>query len=102
MSRIEENLELKAKLRQEIGTVVWPRLQPHAERGVLFEVVAELDLLEVGVAVAEDRTEQVKKWLTEGHLLRPGPEKITAWHQEGGVFTALIVKPFVFFQKAPN
>lgn len=90
--------DLAARLRQEIGTVTWNRLQPHAERGVLFLVDSELDLLEVGIAVAEDRTESVRQWLEEGRLARPEAAKTTLWRQQGGLFQALIVKPYIFFQ----
>ena len=88
----------KEKLRQETGLVAWNHLRPQAGHGVLFEVGAELELVEVAAAVAADRTEQVRDWLARGLLLRPEGERLQALDENGGIFQAVIVKPYVFFQ----
>ena len=50
-SSLEDNLLLADKFKQEIGTVSWSWLRPHEKHKILFLVAAELDLIEVAVAV---------------------------------------------------
>ena len=88
------------KLRAEILEAPWIDLFPHAERGALFVVAEELDLADVGSKVAEDDTATVGKWLEDGELNRPAPEKIKAWDSEPGkLFRFLIVQPYVLIQE---
>jgi hypothetical protein len=94
----ENEILLREKLAGEIGTVAWSWLRPHQERGVLFLVGEELELIEVAVAVAEDRAETIRQWLASGCLGRPDAEMVAAWENRGGLFRGVIVKPYVFFQ----
>ncbi|MBN2705864.1 MAG: DUF2288 family protein [Deltaproteobacteria bacterium] len=91
--------ELARKMRAELGTVSWSWLRPHAKRGILFQVAVELDLLAVGLAVAEDRVKEVEIWLVRKRLARPTSEQLEGWEDRGGLFSALIVKPYVFFKE---
>ena len=82
---------LAKKLSAEVGVVSWEALSPHASRGALFWVDAQLDLVEVGVALAMDDVKSVRTWHEEGMLLlasASGPEDFSA-------FRFLIVQPFV-------
>lgn len=89
---------LAEKLKDEIGTADWPLLKPHAERGVLLMINSHLDLLEVAVQVAEDRTDQVRSWLDGGKITRPTPSQMQEWETENTIFTCVIVHPFVLIQ----
>jgi hypothetical protein len=92
------NEELSCKLADEIGTVPWSWLRIHHQRGILFLVAEELELLEVALAVAEDRVELIRFWLDAGRLNQPRPEQVEEWEVSGGLFAGVIVKPFVFFK----
>ena len=61
---------LKEKLQQDIMSSSWEPLKPHLERGAVFVVDFDLDLAEVGVALAEDNVAQVKAWMDK-ELLSP-------------------------------
>ncbi len=97
----DDEMLLREKLAAEIGTVAWSWLRPHHRRGILFLVDAEIELLEVAVAVAGDRVEMIREWLAAGSLQRPGPETVAVWESDGGLFRGVIVKPYVFFQPVP-
>ncbi len=98
---LSENGSLLAdKFKDEIGTVSWSWLRPHEKRKTLFRVAPELDLVEVAIAVAEDKATQVKVWLDRGDLEQPALEKVARWERDGGLFLGVIVKPYVFFQEA--
>ncbi len=89
---------LAEKLKNEIGTADWPLLKPHAERGVLLTINPQLDLLEVAVQVAEDRTEQIRLWLDDGKITRPTQAQMKEWEMGETIFTCIIVHPFVLIQ----
>ncbi len=93
-----EDSSLKATLKDDVGTVSWSWLRPHEKHGILFLVAEKLDLVEVAVEVAEDRVTQIKTWLENGDLIRPTPDQVVEWEKIGGLFTGIIVKPYVFFK----
>ncbi len=98
-SDLESNLLLADKFKEEIGTVSWSWLWPHEKRKILFRVAEELDLVEVAIAVAEDQTAKVKFWLENDDLTQPTVKQVAKWGKSGGLFQAVIVKPYVFFKE---
>ena len=93
----EDNL-LADRFKDEVGTVSWSWLRPHEKRGSLFLVAEKLDLIEVAIEVAEDRIIRIKAWLENGDLTRPTPDQVEEWNRVGGLFSGIIVKPYVFFK----
>jgi hypothetical protein len=92
--------DLRAQLSGEIHRVDWTPLAPHAKRGGLVMVAPELDLLDVGVAVARDEGAQVQGWMDAHQLGRPTDAEVEAWRQEADErFTVLIVQPYVLAQR---
>lgn len=90
--------ELRDKLTAAVGDTDWPPLGPHATRQALFEVHG-MDLVEVGLAIARDRSHIVAHWLAEGVIARPSAERIAAFEaQSDARFETLIVQPFVLFR----
>ena len=95
---MQEGSLLVEKFKDEVGTVSWSWLRPHEKRGSLFQVAENLDLIEVAVEVAEDRVTRIKTWLDNGDLSRPTPVQVEEWEKSGGLFSGIIVKPYVFFK----
>jgi hypothetical protein len=89
---------LREKLSGELGVATWKSLLPEMLTKSLFFVSPDLDLVDVGVQVALDRTGEVKKWLETGALSRPTPEQISTWETSGSLFRFIILAPYVFFQ----
>ncbi len=85
----------RQKLAEELTTVEWPRLRPHAARNHLFIVREGLDLLEAGVALAHDDAAAVQRWIDERLLTRPEQEEMRRWEVEEVTFSFLILSPFV-------
>ncbi len=98
-SDLEKGLLLADKFKEEIGTVSWSWLRPHEKRKILFRVAEELDLVEVAIAVAEDKTTKVKSWLENDDLTQPTLQHVAKWEKSGGLFLGIIVKPYVFFKE---
>ena len=90
--------ELRDKLTAAVGTTDWAPLGPHAKRHALFEVHG-IALVEVGLAVARDRSAVVALWLEEGVIARPSAERLAAFEADPDArFETLIVQPFVLFR----
>ncbi len=73
-------------------------LEPHMRRRTVF-VVRELDLEEVGTAVAEDESVKVATWMEDGTLARPTVDEVIRWHESKSKFTVLVVQPFVLIKE---
>ena len=92
--------QLKEKLTSEIDTCSWSLLDAHYLKGTVFIIDNELDLVDVGTALANDNVERVKAW-REGESLRsPGENEVTQWREDPQTkhFKFLIIQPFVIIQ----
>ena len=85
---------LHDKFNAELSVASWSALAPHAERGGLFWVDRQLDLVEVAVSFALDDARSVQAW-HEAQLLLPAALKPP---QDFAAFHFLIVQPFVLAQ----
>ena len=94
---------LQEKLSQDIADISWQDLLPHAKRDAIIVVKEELDLSEVGIAIAEDNTDSVQGWITEQSIAKPTSKQLTNWNNEPQKqFTTLIVQPFVIVKEVKN
>jgi hypothetical protein len=92
--------EIREKLRQEVLDGLWADLKPHLERGAVFLVATELDLVEVGACAVVDQVDQVMSWVEHGKLSRPTQQQIESWNRSADrLFHFLIVAPYVFIQE---
>lgn len=95
--------DLRDKLARELMATEWRMLAMHYRRDALFMVRRSVSLLDAAVAVAEDRTEEVRGWLEAGSLARPSPEEIEAWEAESGTkFVSAVVQPYVLAQRVED
>lgn len=83
-----------------LDVIDWTGLRPHAERGGLFIVRSDVDLLEVARAVRDDDLARVEHWLADGSLARPVPAQLAAWDAAPGEarFVFAILQPWVLAQ----
>jgi hypothetical protein len=91
--------QLREKLTGELDVSSWKGLIPEMLSKSLFLVSKDLDLVDVGVQVALDHTNEVKQWLDSGLLKRPTKDQISHWETFGSLFQFIIVEPYVFFQE---
>lgn len=92
--------DLKAELTQNLDEAEWEWLIPHVQRDAVILVPIELDLLNVGVAIASDNTLQVQQWIDEQLLAKPSVAQIGEWNGDRTKrFNTLIVQPYVLIQE---
>jgi len=90
--------DLHAELTNMMGPVHWEWLKPHVQRDAVVIVNEQLDLAEVGVAIATNKTQNVERWITEQLIVKPNAEQLVIWSSENKRFTSLIVQPYVLIQ----
>lgn len=93
--------ELHAELKGMMGPVRWDWLKPHVQRDAVVVVNPNLDLATVGVAIANDNTQAVTRWINEQLILKPNSEQLALWSSENKRLTSLIVQPYVLVQDKP-
>lgn len=93
-------MEIRTELAGMIDEVEWQWLIPHAKRNAIVVVIKELDLLDVGVAIANDNVTSVQHWIREQLIYKPSTTQLVSWNQDTSrKFTALIVQPYVLVQE---
>lgn len=92
---------VREQLIEELASVEWSTLIPHAKRDAVIVVNKGLDLLDVGEAIAKDDSTTVGSWISEQLIHKPNANELTAWNNEPTKqFMTLIVQPFVVVQAA--
>ena len=92
----DTNESQRALLAGTIGTTHASDLRAHLVRQAVFVLAKDLDLLETGLAIANDETEKVSLWITEGKLARPSEEQHNRWlSSEQLRFRTMVVQPYV-------
>lgn len=92
--------DLRAELAESIDEAEWNWLMPHVQRDVVVVVDKNLDLLDVGVAIASDNVVSVQHWIGEQLIYKPSLETREAWNRnQSKRFNALIVQPYVLVQE---
>ncbi len=93
------NAEFLSHLNLETGRLTWAEAERHFARGVVVKVAAELDLLEVAAAMAEDDKAQFVAWLESGQVTKANTEDALRWHETQAEFWAVVVAPWVLAQE---
>lgn len=92
--------DLRAELAENIDEAELEWLKPHIQRDVVVVVNQQLDLVDVGVAIANDDTLSVQHWISEQLLHKPLPEQLSSWNRDQTKrFQALIVQPYVLVKE---
>jgi hypothetical protein len=87
---------IEAQLAEERADIEWEALIPHSRRDSIIFVHEGLDLVQVGVAIAQDNTAQVEVWIAEQLIHKPTAQQLSQWNQAPTQqFSTLIVQPYV-------
>lgn len=92
--------DLKAELTASVDEAEWQWLLPHVARDSLIIVTPGLNIVDVGVAIANNNVHLVENWINEQLISKPSLNQITQWQANMSKrFNALIVQPFVLIQE---
>jgi len=91
--------DLKSQLQEQLSEVDWKDLKPHAQRDVIIVVNPNLDIIEVGNAIALNDTNKVQNWISEQLIQKPTTEQLSLWNgNQNQQFQTIIVQPFVLIK----
>jgi hypothetical protein len=94
------NQDLRQQLAEILDEAEWEWLIPHAQRDAIIVVAPELDLLDVGEAIANDNTSSVNHWINEALISKPSPIQLSEWNSDHNKkFSTLIIQPYVLVQE---
>ncbi len=92
--------ELRAELAENLDEAEWEWLIPHVKRDSVLVVAKELDLVEVGIAIASDNLISVQHWISEQLIQKPSETQLSDWNSDlQKRFNTLIVQPYVLIQE---
>jgi hypothetical protein len=92
--------DLREKLQQNLDEAEWEWLIPHVQKDGVIVVAKNLDLLDVGEAIAGDNIPSVQRWINEQLLAKPTIDQVGEWNlNRTKRFNALIVEPYVLIQE---
>jgi hypothetical protein len=92
--------DIQAQLTEEIAKIDWQSLIPHAQRDALILVSPSLNLIDVGIAMANDNVAIVQNWISQELIRKPFQEELSSWNiLPDKEFTSLIIQPFVLIQE---
>ncbi|MFM2303429.1 MAG: hypothetical protein RLZZ135_838 [Cyanobacteriota bacterium] len=75
-------------------------LKPHIQKDAVIIVDTELDILDVGVAIASDNMQSVQHWIGEQLLIKPSTEILNRWNnQPDRRFQAIIIQPYILVKE---
>lgn len=95
--------DLRAELTEILDEAEWEWLIPHVQRDAVILVAPELNLVDVGVAIASDNIPSVQQWIDEQLITKPTIVQVGEWNgelrQRDKRFHTLIVQPYVLVQE---
>jgi len=92
--------ELREKLQQNLDQAEWEWLIPHVQKDAVILVAENLDLLDVGEAIASDNISSVQHWIDEQLLIKQTVDQVGEWNlNRDKRFNALIVEPYVIIKE---
>ena len=90
---------LYAKLLGETAIIGWPELQPFFARGALLWVDAQLDLIAVAEALAQDQREVFAGWMKAGQVEKLSAARAMDFVEREPTLWAVVVSPWVVVQE---
>lgn len=93
-------VELREEIAQSLDEAQWDWIMPHAKRDAAIVVSSELDLLDVGVAIANNEVDRVQDWIEHQLIQKPSLDQLSEWNDNPSKrFKAIIVQPYVAIQE---
>ncbi len=95
----EQSLTLEESIRRDMAEISWAELKVKCPHEAIVMVQEHLDLIEVALAVAEDRSDLVAQWLENGGLKKLAEDDIAELDVQQPDFLGAYLTPFVLVQR---
>ncbi|MBD2360210.1 MULTISPECIES: DUF2288 domain-containing protein [unclassified Anabaena] len=92
--------DVRKELSEILDEAEWEWLIPHVQREAVILVSLDLDLLNVGEAIATDNTSSVEQWIERQLITKPSVTQVGEWNCDREKrFKTLIIQPYVLVQE---
>ena len=91
--------EIKIKLLAETAKVNWGELEKFFARGVLMQVSAKCNLVEVAAQMACDESDVIASLIKNEELVGLSVEQAKKWSETDAELWAVVVSPWVIVQQ---
>ncbi|MBD2343718.1 DUF2288 domain-containing protein [Anabaena subtropica] len=92
--------DLRAELSETIDEAEWEWLIPHVQRDAVILISLDLNLLDVGEAIASDNISSVQQWIDQQLITKPSVDQVGEWNGDRQKrFNTLIIQPYVLVQE---
>ena len=89
---------LRAEFHSQTARINWCELQTHYARGLVVEVDAALDLVEVAVQLTRDNKEQFESWIAGGQVVRVQDTRAKELLTQNAELWSVVAPPWVLVQ----
>jgi hypothetical protein len=90
---------LRSEFHSQTAKISWTDLQPQFARGLVVEVVAGLDLVDVAIQMTLDNTRQFQSWFDEAKVIRVADQRAEELLACDAMLWAVVAPPWVLVQK---
>ncbi len=91
--------DIKTNLNHETATIDWNELLKHFARGVVINVDAGMDLIDVAHGMATDDVKTMESWLKDGTVRRASDNDARDWTAREPLFWCVVAAPWVLVQE---
>jgi len=92
--------DLRTELTEILDEAEWEWLIPHVKRDAVIVVAEDLDLLDVGVAIASDQVSSIQQWIDQQLMAKPSDTQMGNWNGDRTKrFQTLIIQPYVLVKE---
>ncbi|MDH6063147.1 DUF2288 domain-containing protein [Umezakia ovalisporum] len=92
--------DLRTELTANLDEAEWDWLIPHVQRDAVIVVSQDLNLIDVGVAIASDQVSSVQQWIDQQLMAKPSNTQLGNWNSDRYKrFHTLIIQPYVLVQE---
>lgn len=95
----ETELPLKERLNLQTARISWSEIERFFARGRVLDVAAEIDLIEVAVALTEDNVEKFDRWTQTSQVRHLSDATAKQWVKDDNNLWAVVIAPWVIAQK---
>ena len=98
----QEREQERAKIISETAKIPWLDLQRFFASGKVIWIAANLDLVEVALALQQDDVQSVSDWTVNQELAAVSDDQARQWVSDDSLLWAVAIKPWVLVQELDN
>lgn len=94
----QNNQNLFSQLNLETAQISWPELERFFAAGMLVQIDASLDLVDVAVKISQDDKPYIESLISDGKIKPVSDSQAIGWQQQNASLWAVVIKPWVLVQ----